>query len=144
MKNLTLSIIMSSLLLTFPILSNPTLIPTAFSQEGPGSAAAVTITPGAADEGNLEPFDPNAINVMSGSTVSWTNEYSTEHTVTANEGGLFDSGPIPPGMVWDNMFDSPGTFGYHCVIHPWMSSRDAESNSYDMNKLKSDITQQVM
>ena len=50
MKNLTLSIIMSSLLLTFPILSNPTLIPTAFSQEGPGSAAAVTITPGAADE----------------------------------------------------------------------------------------------
>ena len=36
---------MSSLLLTFPILSNPTLIPTAFSQEGPGSAAAVTITP---------------------------------------------------------------------------------------------------
>ena len=124
MKNLTLIIIMSSLLLTFGILSNPTLLPTAFSQEILGSAAeAVTITPGAADEGNLEPFAPNAINVMPGNTISWTNEDSTEHTITANEGGLFDSGPLPPGMVWDNMFDSPGTFGYHCAIHPWMTGR---------------------
>lgn len=123
-KNLTLSIIMSSLLLTFGILSNPTLHPPAFSQEEPGSAAeAVTITPGAADEGNLEPFAPNAINVMPGNTISWTNEDSTEHTITANEGGLFDSGPLPPGMVWDNMFESPGTFGYHCAIHPWMTGR---------------------
>ena len=129
-KILTLSII-GTILLTFGFLSNnPTSLPTAaFSQQTSGSTSAVIITPGAADEGNFEPFAPNAINVMPGSTVSWTNEDSTEHTITANEGGsgaapsLFDSGPIPPEMVWDNTFDSPGTFGYHCVIHPWMKGR---------------------
>ena len=116
-------IIMTSLILTIGILSNPTVV--AFSQE------SVSITPGAPDEGNLEPFAPNAINVSPGSTVSWTNDDTTEHTVTANEEGssaappLFDSGPIPPGMAWDNTFDSPGTFGYHCSIHPWMTGRVA-------------------
>lgn len=114
---------MTSIILTIGILSNPTLV--AFSQE------SVSITPGAPDEGNLEPFAPNAINVIPGSTVSWTNDDITEHTVTANEEGssaappLFDSGPIPPGMAWDNKFDSPGTFGYHCSIHPWMTGRVA-------------------
>ena len=114
-------LIVTSIILTIGIFSNPTLI--AFSQQ------SVSITPGAPDEGNLEPYAPNAINVVPGSTVSWINEDITEHTVTANDEGssaappLFDSGPIPPGMAWDNMFDSPGTFGYHCVIHPWMTGR---------------------
>lgn len=126
---MTLSIIiMSSLLLTLGILSILTPLP-AFSQQGSGSAVSITL--GAADEGNLEPFAPNAINVVPGSTVSWINEDITEHTVTANDEGsgaappLFDSGPIPPGMAWDNIFDSPGTFGYHCSIHPWMTGRVA-------------------
>ena len=116
-KILTLSII-GTILLTFGFLSNnPTSLPTAaFSQQNSGSSSAVIITPGAADEGNFEPFAPNAINVMPGSTVSWTNEDYTEHTITANEGG---SGGAPSL----NTFDSPGTFGYHCVIHPWMTGR---------------------
>ena len=36
---------------------------------------------------------------------------------------LFDSGPVPPGMLWDSTFDSVGTFGYHCSIHSWMTGR---------------------
>ncbi len=117
-KILNLSII-GSILLTFGILSNPTL---AFSQQEPSS---VVITLGAADEGNFEPFSPRALNVMPGSMVSWTNEDSTSHTVTAEGTGapLFDSGPIPPSMTWDNTFDSTGEFGYHCLIHPWMTGR---------------------
>ena len=84
---------------------------------------SVSITIGAAAEGNLEPYFPQAINVMPGSTVSWTNEDSTEHTVTADGGNgvpLFDSCPVPPGMLWESTFDSVGTFGYHCLIHPGM------------------------
>jgi plastocyanin len=118
-KILNLSII-GSILLTFGILSNTTI---SFSQQEPSS---VVITLGAADEGNFEPFTPRALNVMPGSMVSWTNEDSTTHTVTADGGSgapLFDSGPIPLGVVWDNIFDSPGTFGYHCAIHPWMTGR---------------------
>ena len=117
-KILNLSII-GSILLTFGILSNPTI---SFSQQEPSS---VIITLGAADEGNFEPFTPRALNVMPGSMVSWTNEDATPHTVTAEGTGapLFDSGPISPGDTFDNIFDIPGEFGYHCSIHPWMTGR---------------------
>lgn len=116
-KILTMSLIMTSML-TIGILSNPT---TAYSQ----MSNSVTITLGAADEGNFEPFSPAAIEVPPGSTVVWTNEDTTQHTVTAEGTGspAFDSGPIPPEMTWDNTFDTPGTFSYHCSIHPWMMGR---------------------
>jgi plastocyanin len=117
-KILNLSII-GSILLTFGILSNPTI---SFSQQ---ESSSVIITLGAADEGNFEPFTPRALNVMPGSMVSWINEDATPHTVTAEGTGapLFDSGPIPPGDTFDNIFDMPGEFGYHCSIHPWMTGR---------------------
>jgi plastocyanin len=111
--------IIDSILLTFGILSNPTI---SFSQQ---ESSSVIITLGAADEGNFEPFTPRALNVMPGSMVSWTNEDATPHTVTAEGTGasLFDSGPISPGDTFDNIFDMPGEFGYHCSIHPWMTGR---------------------
>ena len=117
-KILNLSII-GSILLTFGILSNPTI---SFSQQ---ESSSVIITLGAADEGNFEPFTPRALNVMPGSMVSWINEDATPHTVTAEGTGapLFDSGPISPGDTFDNIFDMPGEFGYHCSIHPWMTGR---------------------
>ena len=115
-KILNLSII-GSILLTFGILSNPTI---SFSQQEPSS---VIITLGAADEGNFEPFAPRAVNVMQGSIVSWTNDDSTTHTVTSDEGGLFDAGQLTPGDTFENVFDTPGEFGYHCAIHPWMTGR---------------------
>ena len=117
-KILNLSII-GSILLTFGILSNPTI---SFSQQ---ESSSVIITLGAADEGNFEPFTPRALNVMPGSMVSWINEDATPHTVTAEGTGapLFDSGPISPSDTFDNIFDMPGEFGYHCSIHPWMTGR---------------------
>ncbi|HEX6672357.1 MAG TPA: plastocyanin/azurin family copper-binding protein [Nitrososphaeraceae archaeon] len=117
-KILNLSII-GSILLTFGILSNPTI---SFSQQ---ESSSVIITLGAADEGNFEPFTPRALNVMPGSMVSWINEDATPHTVTAEGTGapLFDSGPISPGDTFDNIFDMAGEFGYHCSIHPWMTGR---------------------
>ena len=111
--------IIDSILLTFGILSNPTI---SFSQQ---ESSSVIITLGAADEGNFEPFTPRALNVMPGSMVSWINEDATPHTVTAEGTGapLFDSGPISPGDTFDNIFDMAGEFGYHCSIHPWMTGR---------------------
>jgi plastocyanin len=123
-KIFTLIIIGSSILGTFGILSNNSnltlLLLPAFSQE---SGTEVIITIGAADDGNSEPFAPRAINVMPGSIVSWTNEDSTTHTVTSDEGGLFDADQISPSDTFENVFDMPGEFGYHCEIHPWMTGR---------------------
>jgi plastocyanin len=76
---------------------------------------------GAADPNNDLSFDPPQINVPTGSIVSWTNADSIQHTVTSDEQGLFDAGPIFPGDTFENVFDSAGEFGYHGSIHPFMT-----------------------
>jgi plastocyanin len=52
---------------------------------------------------------------------TWTNEDSIQHTVTSDEEGLFDTGPISPGDTFENAFDTPGEYGYHCAIHSFMT-----------------------
>jgi plastocyanin len=126
MKNtLTLSITIIMSILTIGVLSSQfissatdiTLVNKVFAQE----SAEVFIAPGASDPNNAEAFVPPQISVSSeGNIVSWTNEDSTEHTVTADDGS-FDSGPISPGDTFENTLDSPGDFGYHCAIHPFMT-----------------------
>jgi plastocyanin len=124
MKALTLSItiIITSMTLTMgpfsnPFFSNISLINKVFAQE----SEEVFIVPGAADPNNDEAFVPPEISVSSeGNIVSWTNDDSIEHTVTADDRS-FDSGPISPGDTFDNTFDSRGEFGYHCSIHPFMT-----------------------
>lgn len=62
-------------------------------------------------------FTAKSVTVTVGSVVSWTNGATRNHTVTA-DGGTFDSGQIGPGEAFGNLFDAPGTFAYHCSIHP--------------------------
>ena len=75
------------------------------------SQGSVSITPGAADLNNHRSHPPQ-IRLSAGSTVSWTNDDTIQHTVTSDK-GLFKSGPISPGNTFDNKFDKPGQFGYH-------------------------------
>src|SRR5215207_1818659 len=115
-------IIITSIILAMGLLANPiittTTITTVFSQE---EGSSVSIAPGAANQNNNLSFDPPQINVPTGSIVSWTNADSIQHTVTSDEQGLFDTGPISPGDTLENVFDSAGEFGYHCAIHPFMT-----------------------
>ena len=115
-------IIMTSIvMLVMGLLANPiitTTITPVFSQE---EGSSVSIAPGAADPNNDLSFDPPQINVPTGTIVSWTNADSIQHTVTSDEQGLFDAGPISPGDTFENVFDSAGEFGYHCAIHPFMT-----------------------
>jgi plastocyanin len=115
-------IIITSIMLAMGLLANPitttTTITPVFSQE---EGSSVSIAHGAADPNNDLSFDPPQINVPTGSIVSWTNADSIQHTVTSDEQGLFDAGPISPGDTFENVFDSAGEFGYHCAIHPFMT-----------------------
>lgn len=113
-------IIMTSIMvLATGLLANPIITtPPVFSQK---EGSSVSIAPGAADPTNDLSFDPPQINVPTGSIVSWTNADSIQHTVTSDEQGLFDAGPISPGDTFENVFDSTGEFGYHCAIHPFMT-----------------------
>ncbi len=110
---------MISILLALGLLLNPAITTTsAFSQGN-----SVYIAPRAADPNNDQSFVPQFISMPIESTVSWTNDDSIQHTITSDEEGLFVSGPISPGDTFDNTFDTPGEFGYHCSIHPWMTGR---------------------
>ena len=64
-------------------------------------------------------FQPASLEVPVGTTVTWTNQGSAPHTVTADDGS-FDSGTLQPGGTFSMTFDTPGTFTYHCEIHPNM------------------------
>ena len=98
---------------------NPTITTTIIPVHSQGDS--VYIVPRAADPNNDQSFVPKFISIPIQSIVTWTNDDSIQHTVTSDEEGLFDSGPISPGNTFDNTFDMPGEFGYHCAIHPWMT-----------------------
>ena len=54
-----------------------------------------------------------------GTTVTWTNMDAVAHTTTSDT-GAWDSGTLTPGASFQHTFTSPGTFTYHCMIHPYM------------------------
>ncbi len=64
-------------------------------------------------------FSPAALTVPIGTTVIWTNNDATTHTVTSNT-GLFDSGSLNNGATFSFTFNTKGTFEYHCTIHTTM------------------------
>jgi plastocyanin len=67
-------------------------------------------------------FDPPNITVAPGTTVTWVNNDSAPHTVTATDpAGAFDSGTLQPGQSFSFTFTQPGTtYAYYCAIHPSM------------------------
>lgn len=87
-------------------------------QSSPGSAATVTIVPGASAM-TTTAFSPNPLNVSVGTTVTWLNNDGTAHTSTS-DGGAWSSPIIAPGGQFSFTFQSAGTFPYHCMIHPNM------------------------
>jgi plastocyanin len=73
-------------------------------------------------------FDPPNATVAPGTTVTWVNNDQVPHTVTAND-GAFDSGTLQPGQSYSFAFDKPGTYAYHCNIHPDMTATVAVSGT---------------
>lgn len=82
--------------------------------ENPTATNAVTIANFA--------FSPADISVKAGTKVTWTNNDSTAHTVDETDGQTGPaSGMLNPGASYSFTFDKPGTYHYHCSIHPEMT-----------------------
>jgi YVTN family beta-propeller protein len=64
-------------------------------------------------------FNPAALTVASGQSITWTNMDPDEHTTTSDSPG-WDSGPLPQGTSFTTTLNAPGTYLYHCNIHPFM------------------------
>ncbi len=65
-------------------------------------------------------FKPGEVTIVAGQTVTWQNSSATQHTVTADDGS-FNSDPLGINDQFANVFSAPGTFAYHCAIHPRMT-----------------------
>jgi plastocyanin len=64
-------------------------------------------------------YEPDPVVVQVGGKVTWQNEDTAPHTATADDGS-FDTGTIENGKLGSATFKEPGTFAYHCEIHPTM------------------------
>jgi plastocyanin len=66
-------------------------------------------------------FSPSTLTVSAGTTITWTNQDSVSHTITSDS-GAFDSGSIASGNTNSYTINTPGTYSYHCSIHPSMKA----------------------
>ena len=67
-------------------------------------------------------FSPTSITVKQGSKVTWTNQDTAGHTVQETDGQVGpNSSTIGKGQSYSFIFNTVGTFQYHCSIHPDMT-----------------------
>lgn len=66
-------------------------------------------------------FNPGALDVAAGTTVTWTNNDSAPHTVTATDGS-FQSGTLQQGDSFSYTFETAGEFSYFCEFHANMTA----------------------
>lgn len=64
-------------------------------------------------------FNPGDVVVTQGSTVTWTNNDETAHTITSIYGD-FHSKALNPGESFSFTFKQKGKFRYQCHVHPYM------------------------
>ena len=64
-------------------------------------------------------FNPNNLSIKIGDTVTWINNDSYAHTVTALK-GEFESGNMAGGGKFSFTFSKEGTYEYNCSIHTFM------------------------
>ncbi len=103
----------------------PTAMPSGSSMaDMPTSAAPPTSAPVAANSVAIHnfAFGPQGVTVKAGTTVHWTNNDTEPHTVTSDT-GAFNSPVLQPGASYSFTFTKPGTYSYHCTIHPFMTAK---------------------
>jgi plastocyanin len=65
-------------------------------------------------------FQPGEVTVGVGDTVTWTNNDSVDHDVTADSFSSGEPGGMAPGDTFEHTFEEAGMFDYVCTVHPGM------------------------
>jgi plastocyanin len=93
----------------------------------------VEITQGASIKGPNAFSPANFVISLAGqTTVTWLNQdfsgtgpygggSGVTHRLVSNDGTTFTSGNIPSNGTFTATLSAPGTYGYHCSIHPAMT-----------------------
>jgi plastocyanin len=66
-------------------------------------------------------FSSKEVPVKAGQTVVWTNGGSVGHTTTSDK-NEWDSSTLSPSKRYAVKFTAPGSFAFHCNIHPSMKA----------------------
>jgi plastocyanin len=66
-------------------------------------------------------FVPAHLVVSPGTKITWTNDDSDPHTVTADRRG-FGAQALDTGGRYSVVLRRAGSYGYHCTIHPYMTA----------------------
>ena len=65
-------------------------------------------------------FNPGTVTIKAGGKVTWTNDDSVGHDVTADDFESGSPGGIDGGSTFSHTFKKPGTYDYVCSVHPGM------------------------
>jgi len=85
-------------------------------------ATKISVVLGAGTNTSSKGYLPDVVTVVIGvnNTVTWANDDSAPHTVTADDGS-FNSDNLAPNATFSFTFTAVGTYKYHCAYHPWMT-----------------------
>jgi plastocyanin len=98
--------------------TKPSAAPSGVATTAAGSAVA---TDGPQVRIDNFAFTPKSLTVPVGSTVVWTNHDDVPHTVTSAD-KVFSSQALDTDEQFSFTFTAPGTYPYHCAIHPIMTA----------------------
>lgn len=65
-------------------------------------------------------FGPQELTVKAGTKVTWVNRDVEPHTVVSSD-HKFQSEALDTGDTFSVTFDTAGTYGYFCSLHPHMT-----------------------
>jgi plastocyanin len=88
------------------------------SQPGEIPGPVIHIVHGAMSLGS-QAYSPSALDITSGTQVTWVNDDDQTHTATADS-GAFDTGSIAPGGRATVTVTQSGSVAYFCRLHPTM------------------------
>ncbi|GIU72580.1 MAG: hypothetical protein KatS3mg003_2059 [Candidatus Nitrosocaldaceae archaeon] len=112
-------------------------ISSVYAQEASVSIAEGSSIADCREDFSNECYNPGILTISKGTTVTWSNDDTTTHTVTSGisfgliqfdeykdktpgPDGLFDSGMMAPGATFSYTFNDEGEYLYYCSLHPFM------------------------
>jgi plastocyanin len=87
----------------------------------PHAPSAVAAKPAAVQIDNFH-YTPAMLVVAAGTTVTWTNDDDSPHSVREKD-GKFKSAALDTDDKFSQTFTAPGEYEYFCSIHPYMTGK---------------------
>lgn len=68
-------------------------------------------------------FEPATLTVPVGTRVIWMNRDDDPHSIVSDDRQFDSSRALDSGGSYAVTFDKPGTYVYHCSLHPFMTGK---------------------